>query len=62
MIMTQKFAYGILGLDSSWYFIGSFALYGVALYSFIKYNLAKFKEASHHKKKPKVKKKTCERL
>ncbi|QYK63794.1 hypothetical protein [Paenibacillus sp. S25] len=57
MIMTQKFVYGMLGLDTIWYFIGSFALYGVALYYFIKYNLAKFKDPSNHKKKPKVKEK-----
>ncbi|MGM1021810.1 MAG: hypothetical protein ACQEXV_14945 [Bacillota bacterium] len=56
MIMTQKFAYGMLGLDTPWYFIGSFVVYGVALYYYIKYDLAKFKDPSN-KKKPKVKKK-----
>lgn len=57
MIMTQKFAYGMLGLDTPWYFISSFAAYGIALYCYIKYHLAKFKNPSTYKKEPKVKKK-----
>lgn len=41
MIVIQKLAYSRLQLGSAWYAIGSFAIYGLALYFYARYHIVK---------------------
>ncbi|WP_373456207.1 hypothetical protein [Paenibacillus taichungensis] len=50
MIIVQKFAYGMLGFTTPWYAIGSFVLYGFALYQYAKFHLRKLRQSPHRKK------------
>lgn len=50
MVIVQKFAYGILGLTTPWYAIGSFVLYGFALYQYAKFHLRKLQQYPQRKK------------
>lgn len=44
MVIVQKFAYGTLGLSTPWYGIGSFVVYGFALFQYMKFHLRKLKQ------------------
>ncbi|UOY91224.1 hypothetical protein MUG87_11725 [Ectobacillus sp. JY-23] len=44
MTLTQKMAYGMIGLQTPLYFIVSFSLYGLALYGYTKRHIQKLKE------------------
>ncbi len=50
MVIVQKFAYGMLGLTTPWYAIGSFVIYGFALYQYAKFHLRKLQQSPHRKK------------
>ncbi|MCG7385688.1 hypothetical protein [Paenibacillus sp. ACRRY] len=50
MIIVQKFAYGMLGLTTPWYAIGSFAVYGFALYQYARFHLRKLQQSPHRPK------------
>ena len=50
MVIIQKFAYGILGLSTPWYAIGSFAVYGFALFQYVKFRLRKLRQPPQRKK------------
>ncbi|WDH83115.1 hypothetical protein [Paenibacillus urinalis] len=55
MLATQKFAYSSLELTTPWYAIGSFAVYGFALYHYVRSHLRKLripekKQQEEHKR------------
>ncbi|MEK4113748.1 hypothetical protein ABIC86_005429 [Paenibacillus sp. DS2363] len=50
MAIIQKFAYGILGLSTPWYVIGSFVVYGFALFQYVKFHLRKLRQPPQRKK------------
>lgn len=50
MIIIQKFAYGMLGLTTPWYAIGSFVVYGFALYQYAKFHIHKLKQLPYSHK------------
>ncbi|MEO2256795.1 hypothetical protein ABGV43_07730 [Paenibacillus amylolyticus] len=50
MVIIQKFAYGTLGLSTPWYAIGSFAVYGFALFQYVKFRLRKLQHPPQRKK------------
>lgn len=41
MVVIQKFAYSGLGLTTPWYAVGSFAIYGFALYQYVRTHIRK---------------------
>lgn len=51
LIVTQKFAYSVLQLNTPWYGIGSFAAYGFALYSYIRSHVQKLKKPRDERQK-----------
>ncbi|MEK4076720.1 MULTISPECIES: hypothetical protein [Paenibacillus] len=50
MVIIQKFAYGTLALTTPWYAIGSFAVYGFALFQYVKFRLRKLRQPPQRKK------------
>lgn len=50
MVTIQKFAYGTLGLSTPWYAIGSFAVYGFALFQYVKFRLRRLQQPPQRKK------------
>lgn len=50
MVIIQKFAYGTLALTTPWYVIGSFAVYGFALFQYVKFRLRKLRQPPQRKK------------
>ncbi|WP_413407145.1 hypothetical protein [Paenibacillus amylolyticus] len=50
MVIIQKFAYGILGLSTPWYAIGSFVVYGFAVFQYVKFRLRKLQQPPQRKK------------
>jgi hypothetical protein len=50
MIIIQKFAYGMLGLTTPWYAMGSFVVYGFALYQYMKFHIYKLKQSPYSQK------------
>ncbi|MGN7415831.1 hypothetical protein [Paenibacillus sp. SAF-068] len=53
MVIIQKFAYGTLGLTTPWYAIGSFAVYGFALFQYVKFRLRMLQQPPQRKKRDK---------
>lgn len=53
MIIIQKFAYGMLGLTTPWYAIGSFVVYGFAFFQYAKVHINRLKQSPNRQKSDK---------
>ncbi|WP_145325935.1 hypothetical protein [Paenibacillus xylanexedens] len=53
MIIIQKFAYGMLGLTTPWYAIGSFVVYGFAFFQYAKFHINRLKQSPNSPKSEK---------